>query len=1084
MASAAITLPLLESLIEKLGSAIWNELGLLWGVKDDIRKLQGLLSTIGAVLEDAERRSISDGALRKWLKDLKDAAFDADDVLDEFQTEAMRRTEDTQKAMSREVRRFFSSGNSVAFRFKMAHKIRELLKRFDEIAEEKAKFHLSERNIIVRHQERETCSYNIEHEIFGRKDDKEKIMKWLIERNNDQDISVLPVIGLGGLGKTTLAQLVYNDEEVERHFDIQMWVFVGEDFDVNGIVKAIIEGATREHCMFSRLQDMQQLLREGLGNKRYLLVLDDVWSEDASRWETLKILLRGRAKGNKIVLTTRSQRVAEIMGTVPSYKLEVLSDDDCWMLFKQRAFGSGREEETPKLVHIGNDIVKKCGGLPLAAKSLGSLMATKRGEAEWLAVRNSEIWRIEEGTGGILPALHLSYDHLPSRLKQCFSYCSIFPKDYKIIKLKLIQLWIAEGFIQSTEDMHAEDIGNQYFNNLLWRSFFQDEEKDILGNITSCKVHDLVHDLARFVAKDESCIVEVDETIIPHGCRYSSVICHDGSSSTIVKVVHEAKKLRSFFLLGVGEYYSTDCRGELLAADAISNLTHLRALYFNYVDITTIPSTVGKLKHLRFLDLSGTKIQTLPDSITNLYNLQALNLRSCRKLEKLPESIRRMSNLRHLDLRFCFKLTWMPPGLGRLTNLQTLPRFCVGGEPGHGTIAELRHLNQIRGRLQIYDLHNVKDPKDAVEAKLSSKTGIQSLELKWSRHEGESQKSVVDVLENLQPHPNLKYLEIEGYNGNKFPNWLTKNVDLSSSFCNLVELSIYSVKICESLPPLGQLPSLKHLSIMEMHAIKKIGKEFYGESGTFSSLKRLKLGSAHNLEEWFIPNGDMFPSLETMHLGDCPKVRIQPCMPSSIVELEVAISNEELLVAGGCLNGLSNLRKLEIHGIKASKTGWKGLQHLTTLQELIIMECSDLTCLPEGIVKHHCFSLRTLELRFNDNLTSIGKGEQEHQPPHLFASLHHLAIFDCYRLTVLPEWMRGLSSLQSLKLESCYNLKMLPDGLQHLTGLKALEIRDCPVLEGRCKRQTGEDWHKISHIPNITIRSLSLSFSLSLALVI
>ncbi|KAF9598363.1 hypothetical protein IFM89_027251 [Coptis chinensis] len=261
------------------------------------------------------------------------------------------------------------------------------------------------------------------------------------------------------------------------------------------------------------MDTLQSQLWDSLNGKRYLLVLDDVWNEDQDQWDELASLLKAGAKGSKVIVTTRSKKDTAIMSTTASYELVGLSDEDCWGLFKQRAFGYGEEEEHLNLLAIGKQIVKKCGGVPLAAKTIGSLMRFKRKEREWLFVKESELWNICEGECGILPALRLSYNHLPTHLKPCFAYCSVFPKSYEIKKEKLIQLWIAHGFVPYDISYNprcrtVEDIGNEYFNDLLGMSFFHDLKQCEDGVLTECKMHDLIHDLAKSVAGTEFMILE------------------------------------------------------------------------------------------------------------------------------------------------------------------------------------------------------------------------------------------------------------------------------------------------------------------------------------------------------------------------------------------------------------------------------------------------------------------------------------------------------------------------------------------------------------------------------------------------
>ncbi|CAD5188250.1 unnamed protein product [Musa acuminata subsp. malaccensis] len=326
-------------------------------------------------------------------------------------------------------------------RHKMVHRIKDARARLDEIADERNRFNLNEGSVSHGANERETCSAVVESEVYGRDNDKEKVINFLLEVDNEKDLSILPIVGLGGIGKTTLAQLVYNDERVMAQFDGRFWVYVSENFSIIEIIRSIV----RSPRNYSDLQALKLQLQALLSWKRYLLVLDDVWNENEMIWEDLKVLLRCGKQGSKIITTTRSETVARIMGTVTLHKMPMLSFEHCWLLFEQRAFRLVREEEKPRFVEIGKQIVEKCGGLPLAAKTIGSLMGSKKKEVDqWLAISESELWRLPEDENGVLPALMLSYNHLPSYLKSCFAYCSIFPKDYEIERKNLIQLWNAE----------------------------------------------------------------------------------------------------------------------------------------------------------------------------------------------------------------------------------------------------------------------------------------------------------------------------------------------------------------------------------------------------------------------------------------------------------------------------------------------------------------------------------------------------------------------------------------------------------------------------------------------------------------
>ncbi|XP_059656967.1 putative disease resistance protein RGA3 [Cornus florida] len=377
--------------------------------------------------------------------------------------------------------------------------MKEINENLDAIANERTQFHLQEVVVVNRveiSEWRETNSFlNKGDVVYGREKDKESIIEQLVMHASEcQGVSVLPIPGIGGLGKTTLAQLVFNDERVIQHFEPRIWVCVSEDFEVKRVIEAVIGPS----CGGSNLQHLQTQLQDKLNGKRYLLVLDDVWNENQEKWDKLKSILSYGSKGALVITTTRLEKVASIMRTLPTHQLSGLSKEDCWSLFKQGAFQVNNE--TPNLVVIGKEIVKKCGGVPLAAKALGRLMHFKIEESEWLRVKESEIWNLpQDDERYIMLALRLSYHNLPSKYRQCFAYCAIFEKDSKIDKNRVIHLWIANGFILSNGTKQLEDTANQIWNELYWRSFFQEVENDDFGNVESFKMHDLVHDLAQSI---------------------------------------------------------------------------------------------------------------------------------------------------------------------------------------------------------------------------------------------------------------------------------------------------------------------------------------------------------------------------------------------------------------------------------------------------------------------------------------------------------------------------------------------------------------------------------------------------------
>ncbi|XP_048133520.1 putative disease resistance protein RGA3 [Rhodamnia argentea] len=509
------------------GSFFFRQIKLLRGAKDELRSLEGTVQAIRAVLLDAEKQQWDKHQVKLWLKRLKDVLYDVQDLLDDVATEDLRREVTPGNKMSKSVRIFFSKSNQLAQRLKVANKIQELRRTLDEIENDskllKLELHPEETMAIGRGKKPERPSPDAK--IIGREEDKMKIKQLLLSSSSNKSVSFVAIVGKGGLGKTALARLVYDDGEVKEHFGLKMWVCVSDVFDVNSLIKELLKKANVD-CQGRHDEDLPSLLRETLGRKKYLLVLDDLWNEDRHEWLKLGDWLEGGQWGSKILVTTRSHEVAKVTNARSViYDLRGLSEDESWNLFKKNAFEDGEESLDSEQEKIGRDLVKKCAGVPLAVRTIGSLLYGKKKD-EWLCYEGRELLdipEIAEKDGGIMEVLKFSYDHLPSRLKHCFAYCSLFPKNYVYDKEMVIHLWVAEGFIESHNgEDNLEEVADMYLSELLWRSFLDVERKGKDGKVIAFKMHDLMHDLAQKVAEGECEIVNFEGRHNGRGIRHAS----------------------------------------------------------------------------------------------------------------------------------------------------------------------------------------------------------------------------------------------------------------------------------------------------------------------------------------------------------------------------------------------------------------------------------------------------------------------------------------------------------------------------------------------------------------------------------
>ncbi|OWM86619.1 hypothetical protein CDL15_Pgr015654 [Punica granatum] len=749
---------IVDSITEHLVSLIAREIGLTCGVKRELEKLQGTVTAIAALLRDAEKRRIEADVVKDWLQKLKVVVYDADDLLDDFSTQALRRRRVVGgvELVLNEVRIFLSSSNRLVYASMMAHRVKEIRERIDAINSDKSAYKAEVNSgntlgVLVENQPRpETHPDKHERYVVGRDEDIKEVIKFLLNPDFEKNVSILPIVGIGGLGKTTLARQVFNNDSIKEYFSVKLWICVSTNFDV--------------------VEIMRKIGREELDGKKFLLVLDDVWNENRSKWLELEEFLMNGAKGSKILVTTRHLKVVKTM-TPPTYhELRGLPEDQSLALLMRMAGKQEHEWKTHNLEEIAKEILKKCAGVPLAIKTIGRLLVFLRNtEEDWLNFKYNELSRINQEESDIMPSLKLSYDFLPSHLKQCFAYCCLFPKDYELDPSELVHLWMAQGFIKplGNRKTQLEEVGHDYFMELLSRSFFQDIKEDLYGNISGCKMHALMHDLAQSVAGDNCITIDSShEKSIPPGARHVSI----DDLLVLESRFEGGKRLRS--LLFTNEVFHF---GEVIHLD-VSCFRNLRALRIDGARINVISGSIGKLKHLRSLDLSGNDFKYLPNSISGLCNLETLNLRGCRSLERLPRGLTKLVNLRQLDVSDCDELTHMPRGIGKLTNLQMLGTFAVGKDSIRDDAAGLNELSKLTGlrkRLTIQGLERLRSVPSGLEASFSiEKLALQSLTLIWKRSLGT--EADAEVLERLRPHPDLKELRIEGYRGVQPSSWISQ----------------------------------------------------------------------------------------------------------------------------------------------------------------------------------------------------------------------------------------------------------------------------------------------------------------------
>ncbi|CAO2817277.1 unnamed protein product [Amaranthus hypochondriacus] len=1045
-----------------------------WTLKKQFEKLREEFTYIQAFLHDIERlnqRHREDSQLvNAWLRKVMDLAYLADNVMDDYSFQILHKRTSSwelknhfklsnyrpkRKLLSQihlKNRQFkkkcssfcsLSHSNPLTLRFRMSSKVNHILRSFDDLYKSSSKLGIRPAEMVTADVrgvgDREAFNSNINNcldevrelanahklEFVGREHDRKELTTLLSDPNNEEDISTIVVVGMGGLGKTTLARQLYENEAIIERFTERFWICISDSFTVKRVLCVMFEKITGVKCELSNTDVIIERVGQLVRGKRYLIVLDDVWDQSQSKWNSFKNSLRrlGGSTGSMILVTTRNKDIAKTAESRYMHQLTGLSDEESWAFFVQKAFPKGKATYDSELKEIGRRIVNKCKGLPLAINVIGGLLRMKEDLSEWKAVEKSKLWNLPQEKNDILPSLLLSFNNLSSPiLKQCFAYCSIYPKEVLIDREDLINLWNAQGFLNSQTEgssLTPEELGSKYFETMLSNSLLIAETRSSFdGDATEYRMHYLVHDMALYISRHEWLIWKgVDKTRNPSNAWHLAIYPNDSAiisappaeSMTCLRTLHSNISL---------------------PVDLLVNAKNLRVLKLAAVGLKEVPQAVGGLHHLRYVDLSHNPIVMLPDSITSLYHLQTFRLFGYR-LKELPQRLYRLVNLRHLHLT---SDSWcLPRGIERLTALQTLPMLKLNEGSGW-EIAEMGALNDIKGLLSISGLENVKNKGEAEKAGICKKTGISEMQLLWGCLRASNH---LEVLDALQPPRKLELLMIIGYDGPNFPPWMTNMISFSEAgtpmpFYNLVHVELLFCASCRKLPALGQLPCLRDLTMHSMLSVTAIGDEFYHSSNVierapaaFPALRKLNISSFENLIEWAVPSNHLvgtvtstatnaFPLLEILRIEQSDKLVKTPTNFPSLRHLQVDKSFRGQALYDVISESSKSLISLNINGVLELSRLPDELIDCRSLEDLALRRCFDLQSLPDGL------------------------GTQ-------LTSLLHLSIVECLELREIPDSMGGCRSLKRLCIRDCPNLERIPN-LNQLIHIEEVEVNGCKQL--------------------------------------
>ncbi|WKA05100.1 hypothetical protein VitviT2T_023085 [Vitis vinifera] len=836
--------------LEKLTDLLSQEAFLLSRVEEQVKLLSNELEWMRLFLKDADAKRRYDPRIKLWVSQIRDVTYDAEDVIDRFMFEMNHQQQGSLKCL-----KFLK----LRFVHKLESRIREINTKIEKIMANKSRYGVetlpaaSSSNEAVPHKEKRAPI--VEVNVVGIQEDAKSVKQNLL--NGEMRRAVVSIVGMGGLGKTTLAKKVYNDNDVRQCFDCHAWIYVSQEYTIRELLLGVavcVRILSEEERSKMDESELGDRLRDYLTTKKYLIVLDDMWRNEA--WDRLGLYFPDSVNGSRVLITSRNKEIGFYADpqAIP-HELSFLTEEESWELFLKKIFlaGSANAVCPRELEELGKKIVANCGGLPLAIVVLGGLLSRKeKTPLSWQKVLDSLTWHLNQGPDSCLGVLALSYNDMPYYLKSCFLYCGLFPEDSEIWTDKLIRLWVAEGFIQRRGVEIAEDVAEDHLQELVHRSMIQVAARSFDGRVMSCRMHDLLRDLAISEAKDTKFFegYESIDSTSPVSVRRLTI--HQGKK-TNSKHLHTSRSLRSFICFSVcfqkNSLRSLHRRVKLLTVLDLEGMT-----------INTIPEGIGELIHLKYLCLRRTRIKRLPSSIGRLTNLQTLDFRST-LIEIIPSTIWKLHHLRHLYCRGVVssqsvidKFRNGPLSVGHLTNLQSLclraGSWCCG--EGLGKLIELRELTIVWTEI-------AQTKNQGFSESVKKLTALQSLRLYTLGEE-------MLTMPHLMPFSDHTYLYHLSLNGRleRFPD------EIEFYPPNLISLELRYRNAEQN--PMVTLEKLPNLRFLRLSLCSSMLKKMVCTSGGFQQLETLRLWGLKELEELIAEEGAM-PDLKDLVIDACPKMK-------------------------------------------------------------------------------------------------------------------------------------------------------------------------------------------------------------------
>ncbi|OAY83415.1 putative disease resistance protein RGA3 [Ananas comosus] len=1047
-------------------------------VDEKLQDLQNIVIPQIEMLIEAAENSPHKDRLHGWLRSLEEAVYEAENVLDLHDYYLL---EQKVKSSAGGIKVRLESLLPIKYLSKkFSIKLKDSLVKLEKTAAKAREFRpffpVGSSNVrgseTANESGRRVFASRPPHKVFGRDKQRDHIVDLLhetagleLESSSVKCYSVIAIVGLGGAGKTTLAQYVcdYEREAVVKHFNVIMWVDVSKRLNVEQLTKKMVESASGEKCCLDNLDTLQGKLEGSLRSKKFLLVLDDVWSEKEVaelQWEQLLAPLRVGNRGSKILMTTRERGVAEALHARNILDLEELEKSDFLSLFTYYAFDDTKIDDN-KLYKELEEIVRKntpkLHGSPLAARMVASQLRIRPKVNIWKRILSGDLLK------DTMKSLLWSYQNLDAHLQ------SLFSKGQKIRRKKLIHLWVAEGFIKTVdESKRIEDIGQDYFDELLSSSFFQPTEDDDLYTI-----HDLLHDLAEMVSKDRYLRVEgnLTEAVVPQEIRYLSL--RVDTLSDLVEKIAGIRSLKQLGNLRNFQGYSIHINGLENVKEKGEPPVEIKGFELLCLEWSTTDN-ISRSSDMDAQVLEG--FRPPPD----LHHLEIMGYQGCLLPSWMVGDRYLLHNLISLELIECRQLKQLPIISPTLTEL--VLSACSLPIVSKEDLAIIRSTQDVR----------ISQAVTFMEGLVATYGSCIVSEIEWDLQHGyDSQKlhnwlekTMEIVYQNQQEEeaqlvlpPSLYSLDIRSCP-------LTDSTLLEGlrGLTSLISLNLFNIVSLTSLPSadvLGCLTTLEELYISQCWFLTSLGG-----LQALGSLQKLFISFCPNLSAEGGSTSILPSSLKYLDIEACDWKHLDDSQPdpTSAIDSE---GSDILFAASLQLGHLKSLWKLSITNCP-NIGSLLGLQELNNLEDLTLTGCPKLAHAETKLGSLLLRRFRTdaaLSLLYvllaEKALASLWglwikefkeesfRSEEEQVFQHL-TSLEYL-FFESCSIRSLPNNLEGLSSLEKLSISDCPNITSLPDLPR---SLSELDLRHCnPVLKRRCQKPHGQDWCKISHIPRTRYRN-------------